>query len=216
MIPGRKIHPWVGLSIFFVNTEEESSETLSQEQDAFTLDEEECWECEIHLTLEEIQQLIQPETAVDVFLATTAKKQRAEVKLSTLSQEQKQQFEQAKNKEIDQWLDTETVRRILRSKIPMENIMRCRWILTWKDLDPNDLKPGDSRHKPKARLVVLGYEDPNIEEIPRDSPTLQRESRSVLLQIGASQKWNIEAFDIKTAFLRGSREGRQIARDRTP
>lgn len=203
--PWKKDTPWVGLSIFFVNTEEESSETLSQEQDAFTLDEEECWECEIHLTLEEIQQLIQPETAVDVFLATTAKKQRAEVKLSTLSQEQKQQFEQAKNKEIDQWLDTETVRRILRSKIPMENIMRCRWILTWKDLDPNDLKPGDSRHKPKARLVVLGYEDPNIEEIPRDSPTLQRESRSVLLQIGASQKWNIEAFDIKTAFLRGSR-----------
>ena len=59
--------------------------------------------------------------------------------------------------------------------------------------------------KAKARLVILGYEDPDITNIPRDSPTLQKESRSLLLQMCASQKWTARSFNIETAFLRGSR-----------
>ena len=66
---------------------------------------------------------------------------------------------------------------------------------------------GTSR-RAKARLVILGYEDPNLTEIPRDSPTLQKESRSLILQYCASQKWGIQSFDIKTAFLRGVPSGR--------
>ena len=49
----------------------------------------------------------------------------------------------------------------------MANIMRCRWILTWKEVDPKDNPKGESQ-KPKARLVVLGFEDPLVDEIPRD------------------------------------------------
>ena len=70
-------------------------------------------------------------------------------------------------------------------------------------------REGKSR-KAKARLVILGYEDPDITDIPRDSPTLQKESRSLLLQMCASQKWKIRSFDIKTAFLRGSRRDNRI------
>jgi hypothetical protein len=58
--------------------------------------------------------------------------------------------------------------------------------------------------------VILGYEDPNITEIPRDSPTLQKESRALLMQLCASRKWIIRSFDIKTAFLRGSRRDNRV------
>ena len=37
--------------------------------------------------------------------------------------------------------------------------MRARWVLTWK-----------SSGKAKARLCVLGFQDPDLTEVPRDSP----------------------------------------------
>ena len=61
-----------------------------------------------------------------------------------------------------------------------------------------------AKHVPKARLVVLGYEDPLVHEIPRDSPTMSKLSRMLILQTAASQQWEIESFDIRTAFLRGT------------
>ena len=57
---------------------------------------------------------------------------------------------------------------------------------------------------------MLGYEDPDLTEIPRDSPTLQKESRSLLLQLCASRKWRVRSFDVKTAFLRGSRRDNRV------
>lgn len=57
---------------------------------------------------------------------------------------------------------------------------------------------------PKARLVVLGYDDPLVHEIARDSPTMSKLARMLNLQPAASRKWEIESFDIRTAFLGGS------------
>ena len=41
------------------------------------------------------------------FLVSAAKKQRAEVKLSTLSNAEKAEFQKAKGKEIENWIKTE-------------------------------------------------------------------------------------------------------------
>ena len=65
--------------------------------------------------------------------------------------------------------------------------------------------------KPKARLVVRGYEDPGIGEICSDSPTLSRDGRMLLLQTISSKHWDVQSFDIKTAFLRGKAEGEPLA-----
>ena len=98
----------------------------------------------------------------------------------------------------------------MRDRIPAANILRSRWILTWKDVDEIEAKEIGQNRKAKARLVILGYEDPNLTEIPGDSPTLQKESRSLIMQYCASQHWCIRSFDIKTAFLRGSRRDDRI------
>ena len=86
--------------------------------------------------------------------------------------------------------------------------MQCRWVHTWKELDAIDMEK--LNRKAKSRLVILGYQDPNIEGIPRDSPTLHKESRSLLLQLCASRHWTIQSFDVKTAFLRGSRRDHRM------
>ena len=64
--------------------------------------------------------------------------------------------------------------------------------------------------KPKARLVILGYEDPLVDTLPRDPPTLGRDSRMLALQCVASHRWAVRSFDIRTAFLRGSRQDDRI------
>ena len=122
--------------------------------------------------------------------------------MSELAPEDKDKFDQGKLNQINQWLDTGTVQKMLRYKIPPEQILRCRWALSWKTPEPGSTS-GDRRAK--ARLVVLGYEDPQIDAILRDSPTLSKDSRMLVLQLIASRQWTVRSFDIKTAFLRGSR-----------
>lgn len=121
------------------------------------------------------------------FLVSAAKRQRSEVKLTNLTPEQQKQFAEAKANEIDSWLVTETVAKVLPHQIPAENILRCGWILTWKDVEPSGSSSEQRQDKPlqkaKARLVVLGCEDPQVDSIPRDSPTMSKLSRMLILQI---------------------------------
>ena len=139
------------------------------------------------------------------FVVSAAKRQRSEVKLSTLNPEEKRQFHQAKMAEIQTGIKTGTITKILRNQVPREQILRCRWVLTWKPVDPNpkDIASESQRTKAKARLVILGYLDPKIEELPRDSPTLGRNSKMLLLQLIAPVGWQLRSFDIRSAFLQG-------------
>ena len=139
------------------------------------------------------------------FLASASKRQRSEVKLSELSASEKIEFQNAKMTEVHNWIKTGTVSKILRNQVPPNQILRCRWILTWK---PADTSPDESNQqrkatKAKARLVILGYLDPKLEDLPRDSPALGRNSKMLLLQLIASKGWQLRSFDIKAAFLQG-------------
>ena len=200
--------PWTGMTIFSVVQDGGTCET--EICDAMVMSHDQILECEIFLTQEDLLGIAASPREVPALLASAVKRQRAEVKLKDLETHQKEEFQNAKNKEIDQWLATETVRKILRHKVPEENILRCRWVLTYKDLDSVDAAREGKTKKAKARLVILGYEDPDLTNIPRDSPTLQKESRSLLLQMSASKRWRIRSFDIKTAFLRGSRRDNRL------
>ena len=145
-------------------------------------------------------------TTHEVFLTTAAKRSRSEVKYSTLSAHEKQLFDQAKQKELKCWLETSTVKKILRNRIHPDRIMTSRWILVWK---PDPAAPSGT--KAKARLVVRGFQDPEIDKVNTDSPTLGRDARNLLLQVVSSSSWDIQSFDITTAFLRGRSDGRQLA-----
>ena len=199
--------------------DESTPQSPTDPADSFlTCSEEECalassddhplaWRCEYDLSIpnEYAKESPNPMEAW-ILLATNAKKQRTEVRLSELTPSEKEEFRAAKQAEVNNWIKTETLSVIMRDQIPADQILRCRWILTWKPLDVAD-GGADSQNskqcKAKARIVVLGYLDPHLEEIPRDSPTLGRSSRMVILQTIASHGWQLQSFDIKAAFLQG-------------
>ena len=181
----------------------------------FTLSSEEVWKYEIELSERDLNELVQSTHEEQVaLLVPVAKRQKVEVQLAKLTAKEQQQFEEAKEKELQSWIGTEAIATVLRRKIPPEQILRCRWILSWKDAETNShLSANTDRptnRKAKARLVVLGFEDPALADLERDSPTLTKLSRSLLLQIASSKHWTVGSFDVRTAFLRGGADQSRI------
>ena len=182
---------------------------------AFTLSSEEVWKYEIELSEKDLNELVQSTHEEQIaLLVSAAKRQKVEVQLAKLTPKEQQQFVEAKEKELQSWSDTEAIATVLRRKIPPEQILRCRWILSWKDAETNSHLSASSdklmNRKAKARLVVLGFEDPALADLERDSPTLTKLSRSLLLQIASSKHWTIGSFDVRTAFLRGRADQSRI------
>ena len=165
-------------------------------------------ELEIVLSAHEVTECSLKDYASQIaYLASAAKRQKVEVKEKDLSDEDLKLFQGAKMKEVNSWLSTETVRKIARNQIPQDQILRSRWVLTWKPIDD---ETSAYTHKPKARLVILGYEDPHLESLARDSPTMGRDTRTLIMQYAASSHSRLQSFDIQTAFLRGSRQDGRI------
>ena len=83
-----------------------------------------------------------------------------------------------------------------------------RWVLTWKDA-PEEAT--DQERRVKARLVVVGFTDPDLIHVPRDSPTLATPTRYIMFAITAAQSWSLYKGDIQTAFLYG--DSNELARN---
>eukprot|EP00435_Cladocopium_sp_Y103_P052434 s764_g16.t1 len=135
--------PWTGVTVFHVV--HDGGEETVESHDVMHTSPDQAFECEVFLTEEDVNQIQLGPENFSILVATAAKRQHVEVKLKDMTASQRAEFDQAKHKEIDQWLATETVRKILRHKIPDTNILRCRWVLTWKDLDPLDAAKEDSQ-----------------------------------------------------------------------
>ena len=128
--------------------------------EALRVSSDQRWSMEIDLAFSDVMKMYQAQEQDHVALLTSAaKKQRSEVKLKDLISAERTLFEKAKEKELQSWLDTGTIQRICRGQIPKENVLRCRWLLTWKETNDDQQHPTKS---PKARLIVLGYEDPQL------------------------------------------------------
>ena len=167
-------------------------------------DKGQVWEMTLHETQVDAANLPSAQQALEyVMLATPERKKRVEVKMRHLSSDEQEQFVKAKGKEVGAWLSHQTVRRVAAGTLADEQLLRCRWILTWKAPE----QTGGPR-RAKARLVVLGFEDPGLGEIPNDAPTLGKDARQLILRKVAANKWKLVNFDISTAFLQGQDDGR--------
>ncbi len=51
----------------------------------------------------------------------------------------------------------------------------------------------------------IGYQDPDLVDVPRDSPTLATRTRFVMFALVAATCWPLYKGDIKTAFLTGDK-----------
>ena len=88
--------------------------------------------------------------------------------------------------------------------------MKMRWVLTYKSAQVDEL----GRKVPKARLVILGYQDPDIDDLERESPTLSTTSRTLIFMLAANQKWKLKSGDVKTAFMQGD-EGKYSSMEKS-
>ena len=57
-----------------------------------------------------------------------------------------------------------------------------RWLLVWKTLTEGD----ETSVKAKARLVVKGFTGPDLTTLRAEAPTLSKQARHMILQLGGS------------------------------
>ena len=184
--------------------------------------EDKCWEVDItpERDLEKFWDSEEPPQSNEeiAFIASEMRKKRVEVKLKELGGHEQRLFAAAKHKEIGAWLHHKTVRKASKGRIPEHALVRCRWILNWKDAAgteaPSELSKDGQRAK--ARLVIIGYEDPDIDVVSNDAPTLTKDGRMAVLQTVASNQWQLISFDVSTAFLHGRGDGRELGIHPTP
>ena len=135
-----------------------------------------------------------------------AKQRKVEVSFRNLSPHEKKLFEGAMQKEWNSWIENRVTSLCKSKGVSTDRIIRARWVLTWK----KSSDPDDRNKTPKARLVLVGWQDPELGRIQTDSPTLRKETKHMILSICASRKWRIWGADIKTAFLSGDPSQRNI------
>ena len=117
----------------------------------------------------------------------------AEVKRHELSEAKKKEFDAAKQAEVSQWLAASAVKKAI-GPIPRDRLVRMRWVLTHKESGAA-----------KGRIVLIGYEDPDLASIQSAAPTMTRRTRQLALQYSSVQCWRVLKGDVKSAFLQGER-----------
>ena len=144
----------------------------------------------------DIEVLLDGSSVIDVFAVNSALQKRVEVSERKITEGDRKKADEL---ELQSWLDHRVFDLVKKKFVDQERIMRARWVLTWK-----------SSGKAEARLGVLGFQDPDLTEVPRDSPTLSTASEVLILQWIASHKYRLISGDIKTAFLSGDEDVRNI------
>ena len=125
------------------------------------------------------------------------KRRAVEVNLKHLTAEERAGFEQAKAVEVKNFIAAKAFEALPADlRPPEEKAIKMRWLLTWKLKD-------DGTTKPKARAILLGYQDPEYETRTTTSPVMTRQSRQLTLAATARFRWFIQKGDVTGAFLQG-------------
>ena len=135
-----------------------------------------------------------------------AKQRRVEVNFRKLSEEDKALFEKAMQKEWQSWIDNRVTSLCKAKGIPLDRIIKARWVLVWK----KSSDPDEKNKTPKARLVLVGWQDPDLGKVATDSPTLRKRTKHLILSVCAANAWKLWGADIKTAFLSGDASCRDL------
>ena len=93
-------------------------------------------------------------------------------------------------KEAKEWIQELVLDALpMDVQVPAERILNMRWVLTWK-IDPAE----DDGRRPKARLVILGDQDPDIVTEESYGATATRASRQLCLQRSTHQRHTLETW----------------------
>ena len=114
------------------------------------------------------------------------------MKLRDLLAEEQESLRNAKTIEIQSWVKNRAAEAALHEGYLAKDLTRMRWVITSK-----------ADGALKARLVVLGYTDPQLGHIKTASPTGSRRGRQVFMSMAASFGMMVAKRDVNTAFPQG-------------
>ena len=133
------------------------------------------------------------------FVVNQLKRKTVEVSERRLSPEEYNKFQEAKDKEVRNYIKSHCFRVLPPHLQPTpEKAVGMRWTLTWKTI-----QDGTGDKKAKARAVILGYQDKSYEHKQTASPTLSRLGRQAFLVFCAQQHFKVQKGDVSSAFLQG-------------
>jgi hypothetical protein len=175
-----------------------------------------------------------------------AKSSFGQVEFSKLSEAEKVQFRVSRKTELDSLVATGAVEILsvedslkFANETP-EQIIDSKYVDRYKPIAVSKQKLEEYKTKaltqghlqaieleadatnPKSRLCAVGWQDPQILEVERSSPTPLSTSLYACLQLAASRRWKTRVKDVKTAFLQSLPTTRtrplacRLPRDETP
>ena len=138
------------------------------------------------------------------YFAKSLKKKNVEVFEKNMTPEEKEKFKGAKAAEVRKFLSARALEALPPEMRPDKSqAVRMRWVLTYKTDDSGG-------QKPKARAVLLGFQDPEYSSRPTFAPTMTRTSRQLLLQLCSWKQLTCWKGDVSGAFLQGRAYDREL------
>ncbi|CAE7582483.1 RE1 [Symbiodinium sp. CCMP2592] len=129
------------------------------------------------------------------YFVGSMKRRAVELSEKRMTAQELEAFKGAKATEVKNFVAAKAFELIPDHLRPSKNqAIGMRWILTWK------LKE-DGTRKPKARAVLLGYQDGSYEHRATTSPVMTRQTRQLVLQMAAWKRWKVQKGDVTGAFL---------------
>ena len=128
----------------------------------------------------------------DIYLAD---RKRDSVIEARLTPEERRQFDDAKIKALQPWIENEAWEAADPSDAHAGEVCPMRFLLKWK-------RKGDG-FEANARVILQGFHLHEVTSVNVDkkSPTLSRLGRSLILQVCAMKGWKLLVADVKSAFL---------------
>ena len=129
-------------------------------------------------------------------------------------------FREAEDKQYQEHLDHDALEplsleesRAVRQRVHPSRTLSSRFAYRDKNWARRRVNK-DLPWRYKARLVIGGHKDPDIESLQTDAPTINRLTVLMLLQLVSSRRashhWQAAAGDITAAFLNGDRLDREL------
>ena len=114
-----------------------------------------------------------------------------------ISTREREEIDYAKTAELENWKRYHVYDEV---EDKGQDRVSVKWVIKQK------IK--ENRLTYKGRLVARGYEDTS--ETRNDSPTCHKDSVRIMMAIASAKNWNIEAIDIKAAFMQSQSLLREI------
>ena len=116
-----------------------------------------------------------------------------------LTAEEKKAFDEAKDAALMVWIENAAWRAVPESEAKMDEVVPARFLQRWKPT-------GDGNHKANARVIIQGFKHRDVlnENLLKESPTLSRMGRMVIMTWAVHRRWKLWCADVKSAFTQSN------------